>query len=72
MTTIVVQPSERIGRTLEFAKEGCGLAARMAAEQLGCDIVILPDERPWKEVRDEMYDEVLDRMDKRCRIGAFV
>lgn len=58
---------DEAARKLKLAEEGCGLAARMAAGRFGHDVAVLPDERPWSEVRDEMYDDVLDEMDRRCR-----
>ena len=55
---------------LDLARRGAGLAVRTARERCGlsqdvCDMVA--DALDYEALRDEMYDELLARMDEQCR-----
>lgn len=54
---------------LARAKDGAGLALKVAEEQCGFEApsAEASEFATWRELRDEVYDELLGRMEKDCR-----
>ena len=73
-----VKPAEKTQEELDwekawaYAKEGEGLALKVAVAECGLDPAVLEEKdpwegRPWDEVRDWMYDMLSKEMEERCR-----
>lgn len=61
----------RAPETDAASRTSAGLALQVAAEQCGFKPIpngdITADVLSWSELRDEMYDAMLDEMEERCR-----
>lgn len=59
---------ERAGAPAVGPSDGCGLAVQVAARECGfVDARPAPEHVSWQNERDAMYDDLLARMDERCR-----
>lgn len=61
-------PDTERQRKIALIRDGAGLAVRVAQEQ--CDYTggtaSTLDKKTWRELRDDMYDDMLDEMETRC------
>ncbi len=55
-------------RALAAAEDGAGLAVRLAAEQCGYEpsAKARDSSADWRRVRGQMYDQMLEEMERRC------
>lgn len=59
-------------RKISLIKNGAGLAVRVAQEQCGYTgpASNLLDDADWRELKNDMYDNMLDEMEARCAYPA--
>ncbi len=62
------KPDAERQRKIALIRDGAGLAVRVAQEQ--CDYTGGAENalngKTWRELRDDMYDDMLDEMEARC------
>lgn len=59
---------EEIERRQALARQGAGLALKIAQEECGLALAADRETEPfdWRKERDAMYDEMIEDMDRRC------